>query len=150
MFMSTKFSPFERLNCAICGLQTDVSLNIAYARGRAAGRKKGYYVAHTVTDDDNTVEKALSALEEYIDLNQLRNQVSEEQADGIIDRLIAAREARVKVLEVAPNSRFILKSTDPEDTTIFTLTNVCDGAACEFPMEIRFDHGAVTLVRIET
>lgn len=141
----------EHLNCAICGLQTDISLNIAYAKGRAAGRKKGHYVAYTVTDDDNTVENALSVLEEYIDLDQLRNQVSEEQSDAIIDQLIAAQEIGVfaKALEVAPNSRFTLKSTDTEDTTIFTLTNVSDGAACEFPMEIRFDRGAVTLVKIE-
>lgn len=32
---------------------------------------------------------------------------------------------------------------------MFTLTNVCDGAVCEFPIEIRFARGAVTLVKIE-
>lgn len=144
-------NPVDRLRNAIYGLQTEISLDIEYAKGRAAGRKKGHYVAYTVTDDDNTVENALSVLEEYIDLDQLRNQVSEEQSDAIIDQLIAAQEIGVfaKALEVAPNSRFTLKSTDTEDTTIFTLTNVFDGAICEFPMEIRFDREAVTLVRIE-
>lgn len=61
MFMSTKLSPLERLNCAICGLQTDVSLNIAYAKSRVAARKKGCYIARVVESE----ETALLALNEY-------------------------------------------------------------------------------------
>lgn len=119
---------------------------ISYEIERAKDRKSKYIVSYEEPDSDKTF-----TLEKYIDLNHLHTQVSEDRAMAIIDQLIAAQEAGVftKALETAPNSRFILKSTDPEDTTIFTLTNVCDGAACEFPMEIRFDRGAVTLVKIE-